>query len=386
MKLSIVTSSITRNSGGVGQVVKSLAQSLQQWIEVVLYCRLETNTFKELPLNRKYKVIAEESSLFGLPGGSRKLNISIAKSLHDLDVIHCNCLWESCLWSAAATARGHQKPYLVTPHGMLDSWAINNSKWKKRIIGWLFTNKYLRNAACIHALCQSEYESVRAYGLKNPVAVIPNGIDLPEIKPDLKPLWRDVIDEDKKVMLFLGRIHPKKGLVNLVNAWAKVRSSGWALAVAGWDQCGHEDELKRLVTQAGLEKNIVFLGPIFDEKKQACLQHADAFILPSFSEGLPMSVLEAWAYGLPVIMTPQCNIPEGFAANAAIKLQPEVASIASGLSCFFALSEDKQKQIGQNGLRLVQEKFTWPRIAAQMIEVYKWVLGQGDKPECVRLD
>jgi poly(glycerol-phosphate) alpha-glucosyltransferase len=191
---------------------------------------------------------------------------------------------------------------------------------------------------------------------------------------------------------FLGRIHPKKGLPNLIEAWARLQAENkaladeWALVVAGWSQGGHEDELKKVLSRRGLGQDVVFLGPAFDDVKRACLQNADAFILPSFSEGLPMSVLEAWSYGLPIVMTGECNLPEGFAADAAIEIRPQVDSIADGLERLLSLPDAERRQMGSNGRDFVASKFAWPKIAAQMLEVYKWVLGEGPQPACVRLD
>lgn len=393
MNILQITSSISRSSGGVGPVVKNLVASLRRAsCKVTLCCLLEDGSFDQLPSNKGFEIVAELPSKFGFPGGSRKLTKRLRKIVPDTDILQCNCLWESCLWSAAGIAKKNGKPYIVTPHGMLDPWAINNSKWKKKIAGLLFVNKYLKNAACIHALCESEYQSIRAYGLKNPVTIIPNGIDLPEIKEDLAVPWQEQIPKDKKVMLFLGRIHPKKGLENLIKAWALLKQSairsqqsGWILVIAGWDQNRHENQLKQLVKQLDRQTDVLFLGPVFDDKKKACLQNAEAFILPSFSEGLPMSVLEAWSYNLPVIMTKFCNILEGFEAKAAIEIQPEPDSIAEELAKFIELPESELKLLGQNGLELVKNKFSWSQIAAQMVEVYKWILSQGDKPECVKL-
>lgn len=388
MKISFIVPSITSSSGGVGLAVINLASSLQQEsCKIFLCCHLEADTFNELSEDVASNLIAEIPSRFGFPGGSRKLTKRLQRLIPDTDILHCNSLWESCLWSAANIARKNNKPYLVSPHGMLDPWAINNSKWKKKIASFFFVDKYLHSAACIHALCESEYRSIRAYGLINPVAIIPNGIDIPNLQAgqNIIPPWEPRVDKDKNVMLYLGRIHPKKGLVNLVKAWSKVKPKDWVLAIAGWGQAGHEDELNKLVKDLRLEKDVVFIGPAFDDKKQACLQNADAFILPSFSEGLPMSILEAWSYKLPVLMTKECNIPEGFQAKAALEIRPEPDSITDGLKKFISLSVDEQKEIGINGLELVKDKFTWPKIAAQMIDVYKWILGRSPKPECVRL-
>ena len=187
----------------------------------------------------------------------------------------------------------------------------------------------------------------------------------------------------------------------------------WQFVIAGWDQGGHEAELRQLCNELKLtvgsrqssreptanhsshatppEADVVFYGPAFGEEKDALFRSSDAFILPSLSEGLPMAVLEAWAYGLPVLMTPECNLPEGFAAAAAIKIAvPGKAetlkgetSIANGLMMLLKMSDAERAGMGARGRRLVEEQFTWPKIAAQMKEVYEWVLGGVNKPGCV---
>ena len=136
--------------------------------------------------------------------------------------------------------------------------------------------------------------------------------------------------------------------------------------------------------------SVIFTGPAFGEEKDRLLRQASAFILPSFSEGLPMSVLEAWSYGLPVLMTDHCNLPAGFAANAALRIGTDAESIAEGLRELFALPTTDHGQrttslisIGRNGRALVERQFTWPQVAAQMKEVYEWLLGGGPKPGCV---
>jgi len=302
---------------------------------------------------------------------------------------------------------------------MLDPWALANSRWKKKAVGWLYANAHLRNAACIHALCESEARSIRAYGLKNPICIIPNGIDLPpdggrRTEDGSQPSALCPLPSDRKVLLYLGRIHPKKGLVNLLKAWSEVArsqssafcppSSDWTLAIAGWDQAGHETELKQLATElaipwtdlreqrAGFSMSdfqrfsVFFLGPQFGEGKTACYANCDAFILPSFSEGLPMVILEAWAYSKPVLMTPECNIPEGFTANAAIRITPSAESIAQGLANLFRHPPSDLRSLGQRGRDLVQRRFTWPKIADEMSAVYRWVLGDGTPPTTIHFN
>ena len=306
----------------------------------------------------------------------------------DPEIVHTHGVF---FYTSAIARRWGQhsgKPYMVTPHGMMDPWALNNSRWKKKIAGMLFEDSHLRGAHCIHSLCASETESIRAYGLSNPVCQIPNGIDLPEADATYAAPWSSSAMDGKKVLLYLGRLHPKKGLPGLVEAWAKVHADQaeadeWVLGIVGWGQGGHEDELKAQAEALGISESILFLGPMFGEDKAACYQNAAGFILPSFSEGLPMVVLEAWAYGLPVVMTPYCNIPEGFAAQAAIEIQPEPASIEQGLRALFSMSESERSSMGQNGLDLVVQRFTWERVTDDLYSVYEWALGGGTPPSCV---
>ena len=169
------------------------------------------------------------------------------------------------------------------------------------------------------------------------------------------------------------------------------------LAIAGWDEIGHEAELKRLATELAIpwtearsqrsevsgQWSVVFLGPQFGDAKAACYRYCDAFVLPSFSEGLPMVILEAWAYGKTVVMTPECNLPEAFSARAGIKITADIEGIACGLTELFGMSSQALDVLGRNGLRLVEEKFNWRIIAAQIRAVSDWLVCGAPKPECV---
>ena len=138
------------------------------------------------------------------------------------------------------------------------------------------------------------------------------------------------------------------------------------------------------MTPSGLAApGFLFLGPQFGDAKAACYHHCDAFILPSFSEGLPMVVLEAWVNSKPVLMTPQCNLPQGFQHGAALTIDPTPESIAAGLDSFFRLTDQERAAMGNRGYALAAEHFTWPRIATQMKSLYDWALGSGSKPACL---
>ena len=188
------------------------------------------------------------------------------------------------------------------------------------------------------------------------------------------------------MLLYLGRIHPKKGLESLVKGWSAshmAKARNWRLVIVGSDGGRYEAQLKRLITHLGQGDRVDFLPPMFAELRDVAFTASDAFVLPSFSEGLPMAPLEAWASGLPVVMTPECNVPEGFAAGAAIRVDPNPESIADGLNRLDSMSDCERSAMGARGRRLVEEKFTWPKVAAQMREVYDWVLGRAAKPHFV---
>jgi poly(glycerol-phosphate) alpha-glucosyltransferase len=158
----------------------------------------------------------------------------------------------------------------------------------------------------------------------------------------------------------------------------------WHVVVAGWNQNGHETELRAKSVAEGIQKHVTFLGPVYGDVKQACLNHAHAFILPSFSEGLPVAALEAFANALPVVMTPQCHLPEVFQADAAIKVEAETQSIARGLQQLFTMPADQRRAMGARARALALERFTWAKVASQMLSVYQWLLGNKPRPPCVQ--
>ena len=220
----------------------------------------------------------------------------------------------------------------------------------------LFENANLRGAACLHALCLPEAEAIRAYGLKNPICVIPNGVDIPERRSP-----RAADRTARPCSTSAGCIR-RKACPDLLRAWKKVRREPWDLVIAGWDEGGHEAELRELAAAEGVR----FPGPLFDEAKRDAFQQCDGFILPSLSEGLPMVLLEAWASGKPVLMTPQCNLPEGFAAGAAVRIETERGWHRARPGGFLRARTTRQRSdMGQRGLRLVRERFSWPAIAAR---------------------
>ncbi len=305
-----------------------------------------------------------------------------------LDLVHAHGIWMYPSIASLRWARREGRPYIISPHGMLDSWALAQSRWKKRLAGALFEDRHLAGAACLHALTRAEAQSMRRYGLRNPICVIPNGVQIPEKPAPPDPPWAEAAGSDTRVLLYLGRLHPKKGLTELLVAWSqfglKAIARPWRLVIAGWDDGGHAGWLRSLSKVLGIEGTVIFAGPQHGAAKSASFARASAFILPSQSEGLPMSVLEAWASSVPVLMTPECNLPEGFDAGAAIPIAaPHPIEIRNTLEQLFSTGEARLRAIGMRGTELVRHNFSWDCAARQMKVVYEWVLGRGERPASV---
>ena len=389
MKLALLMSSASRRSGGLFWAVGGLAKAMAaQGLNACVFAGADL----ELSEDRKFwvPVPVDPSLVSGTPAFGWQPHLAGKLVQYAPDLVHTQGLWMHPSVAAHQWHRRTGRPYLVTPHGMLDPWAVQNSRLRKRLAGWLYEDRHLHDAACLHALCAEEADAFRAYGLRNPIAVIPNGVDLPDLTAQpQEPGWWHRVTPGAKVLLFLGRLHPKKGLPQLLEAWCRSRAIAgqpWVLVVAGWDQAGHQAELEAQVTSLGISGRVLFVGPLFGAEKTAALMWTSAFVLPSLSEGLPMAVLEAWAHGLPVLMTPQCNLSIGFKEDAALCAEPTAESMKEGLQKLFRMDNKQLAEMGHRGRRLIESEFNWEHIASQMIGVYGWVLGQGPMPSCVLTD
>ena len=383
LRVAMLMASVSRQAGGLFPAVSGLSRGLVgSGCEVRAFGGNDSLTAEDLGQWGTVPVSVERVLGPRIPGFQRGLINRLREFCPHL--VHVHGLWR---YSSLAAVRWAEdsRPRVVSPHGMLDPWALGNSAWKKWIAARLYERAHLDGAACLHALCDSERHAIRAYGLKNPICVIPNGVDLPTARSGVPPVWADAIPQEAKVLLYLGRIHPKKGLPDLLRAWhlaagGKALSNDWFLVIAGWDQNGHQKELQVLARDLGIEDRVHFGGPQFGDAKQASYERAQAFVLPSLSEGLPMVVLEAWSYGLPVLMTPRCNLPIGFEYGAALAMDPDAVDVARCLGDLSAMSDDERRSIGVKGRELAAVRFAWSAVSTQMRQAYDWVLGGGQRP------
>jgi glycosyltransferase involved in cell wall biosynthesis len=390
MNVVFLMSSISRRGGGVSEAACALARELTLGGRSPVRAFALHDTCTAADLSRWAPSSVTTCRTLGPPSfGYAPTMLSRVRHAR-ADLIHSHGLWMYPSIVALRTASG-RLPDMITVHGMLDPWALRNSAVKKRLASWLFEAAHLRRSRCLHALCQAELHAIRAAGLTNPVCVVPNGVQLPPLTSQVEQDKSAIgVADSRRVLLHLGRLHPKKGLIPLIEAWHRIHrrrprvANGWVLAIAGWEgQPGYEQELRRRIADTGLDHHVRVLGPRFGDAKTAAFRAADAFVLASLSEGLPVAVLEAWAHGLPALITPQCNLPEGVEAGAALLAQPTVDDLARAIETLLDMNDSDREHVGRKGRALVERSFTWDTIASRIRATYSWMLGGSPRPEWV---
>jgi glycosyltransferase involved in cell wall biosynthesis len=314
-----------------------------------------------------------------------RCSASLARALHELapkvDVIHDHGLWLMPNVDAGRAALHAGKPFIVAPRGMLAPAARAFSRVKKRIVWGLLQGEVVRRAACIHATSEQEHDEIRDFGLNNPIAIVPNGIDLPA------PATRSISSTTNgRIVLSLGRLHPKKGLDRLVRAWATVEAAfpDWRLRIVGPDELGHGGQLAALAMELKARR-ISFEKSVAGDAKIAAYRQADLFVLPTLNENFALTVAEALAAGTPVIATKGAPWQRLESEGCGWWIDHGIEPLAAALANAMALTREKLRSMGAKGRTLVSRDFSWDRVARDMLEVYRWLALHGELPSTVRL-
>ncbi len=312
--------------------------------------------------------------------GGRAVN-DLLPLLRDHDVLHLHGVWDPLLYAAARSANATlpAKPYIIAPHGMLDPWSLAQSRWKKRFalaLGW---RRMLNRAAALHLLNADEQKLAAGLGLHAPGVVIPNGVNLGEFDPLPTPeLFRRRVPAlgTRPYILFLGRLHYKKGLDYLADAFAIVgkQIADVHLVVAGPND-GARADLERRVAAAGLADRVHIPGPIYGPEKLSCVAGAACFCLPSRQEGFSVAILEALACGTPAVVSTECHFPEVAEVGAGEIVPLDAGALAAALLRVLA-DPARRERMGKAGRELVAARFTWPRIAERSIETYAGLISE----------
>jgi glycosyltransferase involved in cell wall biosynthesis len=292
-------------------------------------------------------------------------------------LMHDFGMWLPANHTAVSVSQELEIPLVISPCGMLASWALKHKRWKKRLAWWLYQKRDLRKARMLVATAEQEVRDLQRWNSGKPVALIPNGVVLPRGKR------LETTDQRQRTVVFLGRIHPVKGLKNLVEAWSQVRPEGWRCVLAGPDEAGHKAQLEALIAARQLKSDFGFPGLMGEAEKWELLRGADLFVLPSFTENFGVAAAEALACGVPVIATKGTPWGELEEWRCGWWVEMGVEPLAAALREATSLAEGTRREMGGRGQRLVQEKYAWPRIAGDLLATYQWVLGSGRKPSGV---
>lgn len=383
MRVGMVMTSLSRLGGGLTPAVCGLSTALNGTADcqVTAYGLIDryTNDDKKvwgtLPTR---EFIAHGPRAWGYSPGLTK---AVCNS--GVDVLHRHGMWDFPSRSVWKAAKGQGTPYVVSTHGSLNRFAREIKPVRKWIMGLLWERKFLERANCLHALSSAEAAACREYGVTAPIAVIPNGIDPASPDPHLEAPWPNPHD-GRKVLLFIGRLHPIKGLPTLLQALARVSTAArklqWRLVIAGWEQLGHRGELESLSRELGISNEVDFVGGLFGEEKTNALYRANAFVLPSKSEGQPVAVLEAWSYKLPAVLTEACNLPVANERGFSLVNNGSVAAMADNLEQMFAMSETCRLDMGNQAQAYAQASYCWKSQAEKMLRVYHWLSSDDDCP------
>lgn len=323
----------------------------------------------------------------------------------DYDIVHIHALWTLVLSRIAKTARKVGVKVVWSPHGMLTPWALRNKWWKKLLGLALYQYWSLRNANLIHVTAQSEVEDVRRLGLKNEVVVAPLGVRVNEAGDTSGT-------KEGKTLLFVSRVQRKKGLPNLLEAWARLPqelNKDWTIRIVGPDQDNHTAELMAQCESLGLsytdqegnihrptsnlqpktsnQPEVAFVGPKYDDELDREYRNADLFVLPTHSENFGSVVIEALARGVPVICTKEAPWEELETHNCGWWIDDNVdaleAALRDGLS---RVDRGEHVEMGRNGLELVKSKYDWKVIGKTIADAY-WAISYGcEKGRCVDCD
>lgn len=345
--------SLRPETGGPARSVPGLATALAE-------AGLEVHLWSGDPAGRSIDGVTLHTGTLG----------AALDALGALDLIHDHGLWLPGNHQVAQQASQRGIPRIVSPRGMLEPWALQHKKWKKRLAWCLYQRRDLHGALGLHATAASEADQFRKLGLARPIGVVPNGVDAPPA------LSAPPADRSVRTALFLSRIHAKKGLPMLVEAWAALRPAGWRMRVVGPDEGGHREEVQAAVKNAGLSAAWSFDEALEGDAKWRAIAEADLFVLPSFSENFGIAVAEALAAGVPVVTTTGAPWQGLLDHRCGWWVAPETIPLTDALRSAFATPAAELAAMGARGREWMEKDFTWRGIGRQMAAFYQEALGR----------
>jgi glycosyltransferase involved in cell wall biosynthesis len=365
--------------GGPSRSVPTLCDALKafgQNAQLVTGISFDPSIVSRFPRDSSSVHAVKEGKYFGrwsLRHGFIEHLERLTKELSGATIIHDHGLWLPTNHVVAKFCNQHHLPRIISPRGMLSGWSLQRRRWLKQAMLWAFQWQDLKTADGFHATSEQEAADIRRMGLNQPIAVVPNGVEFPEQIPQRSP-------EAKRQVLFLGRIHPVKGLENLLTAWKQINPDpSWSLVLAGPDENGFAQAIRGRIASAELGESVKLIGPVNDVEKWQLYADSTLFVLPSFSENFGLSIAEAIHAGLPVITTTGTPWEELQQLKLGWWVEPTVEALSSALH--EALQMDARTLAGRGirGKQWISEKFGWHSVARQMFQFYAEIVAKNDR-------
>ena len=373
-----VTPSMSHEWGGPAVVVSELTSELSRQ---GVYCEIVATRGYRVGINQ---IAPPDVPIYSFDTGfparlwtaySAELSRFLNERVCRFDLIHIHQVWHYPGYAAFRAARKHKLPCVLTIHGELSDWGLRQKALKKRIYTFVLMDRILRNVNVLHAVTRAEKEQIVKLGYETPVVVAPNGIEPApfEALPDpAEFIQRFPVLKGKRIVLFLGRLHAKKGLDILARSFSTIakRFEDIVLLVVGPNKFGTREKMESILISEDLLDRTVFTGLLTGEDKLAAMNCADLFVLPSHSEGFAITVLEAMAARLPVVITKGCEFPEVSEHGAGLVVEADEAPIAEAITMLLS-DNDLRKRMGQQGHKLVTEGYTWQATVATLVNLYE---------------
>lgn len=376
MNILHVVADLHKGGGGTSEVIPRLARAQKELGHEVtlagLNCEISDETHAAIESGVFYEGSSITDGLLPRPlGYSSSFRKALEPLVQKADIVHLHGLWMYPPWCAGWLAQTFGKPYVMMPHGFLEPARLRISKWKKRIVGQMFERPLFKHARAIIATAESEAEGIRAYGLQNPIHIMPIGLDCEKFRSCVNP---GMPNDAQKKLLYFSRITPIKGLDMLADAWSRIASKKWKLLIVGPDDRGYTESIKKIYAEKCDAESYEFMGPVYGDDKYELLASVDAFVLPTRSENWSIAVAEAMASGLPVVCTKGAPWKCLETARAGWWCEISVEGIEAAIRAMMNLTDEERRARGANGRAWVERNLDWTTIAQNVINIYGGLL------------
>ncbi len=392
MRILHITPSVAPQSYGLGQVAINLVKAQRKLSQHAVAWCLDSE-HERLAATERWGLAPDALRSFKRVGPeltrwSPELLRAAKNEGQQFDVVHQHGIWTGLSYVTKTFATVLRRPTVVAPHGSLERSVLTKSSWKKRLASHLYEAANLRGASCLHATAEPEVDDFRQYGLTNPIALIKNGVSDEWLQREGNGAhFREAhsIPIDRRIVLFMSRIAPKKGVPMLLKAWAALDGmrARWLLVIIGGDEDGHKRECESLARQLAVENSVRFLEPIFGQGKRDSFAAAELFVLPTYSEGLPMVVLDSLGAGVPAIVTRGAAWGDLETYGCGWWVETSEEGIRRALQSAMNLPPEKLREMGVAGRSLVASRYNWLKLAEQTIQLYGWLAKEEAKPDFV---